>query len=745
MAESEITDNVDAVISRVAGLPTEKSKKVEEDTGPIYRMMPDSKIPVSKAEAGMWKTRRDAGMAAMKAVVAQWKEAEAYYSIGQDVHRQETGGDSSGNERAGRNKGRRFSSTENVVYSNVNAIVPAILAKNPQSEVTAFLEQEEARATVYEHLINRLAQMKYAPGFNLKPKLRKCILRCEITNEAWVLLGYTKKEDSAEQARTDLMKIGEQLQKAQTEKEIKELEGKLMALEELVDVLNPSGPFVKSLSADKVITDPNSMEDDFSDANWMMAEVMLPTAYILAKYTQKNERQEYEAVYNKQYIVNPGGLGDDNISEMNNYRLLTESTDWKAAGFSNEESFRKSVLTKVWYCFDKVKRRFLLIADENWKWPLWVFDDPYQLPSFFPLKRLQFHSDPIRNRTKGEVSHYLDQQDEINDVNTEVHWMRTQAKTKVVFNAEYLKKDQVDNLMKGVDRQAVGVSGLPEGMKLSDVISAPPFPNLQYKELYNKDPLYAAIDRIGTANDVIRGAQFKTNTTNEAIGTYNSIQNQRLDEKIDSIEDFSGDIFYDIMFLCAQFMTQEEVQYILGEEAANWQQNSPEDLRKHFSCTVLGGSTQKPTSAVKKEQALKVSQVMGQFASATPIVVIKILEMLEKAFDDIVVTDADWAEIRESIQMQMMRGTGAPEAGSNAQSMPGSGEPVPEELANDPSAPQNESELAQLEMAIQKMPPQAQNAIKAAEEKGVPRHLAFAEVAKELQKRPLPQEPQTTH
>lgn len=761
----ELTPNIDAAISKATGLPTERSKEAV-DTSPMYKMMPNTKIPVSKKEAGLWKARRDAGKQAISTIVSQWKEAMAYYSLGQDVHRQDNHGESSGNERGARNKGRRYSSTENVVYSNVNAIVPAIIAKNPQSEVTSFLDSLNATATMYEHLINRLAQMKYAPGLNLKPKLRKCILRCEIMNEAWVMVGYTKKEDSAEQARADLIKIGEELAKEDTDtKKIKELEGQLMAIEELVDVLNPSGPFVRTLSADKVYVDPTSVEDDFSDANWMMAEVMMPTAYLLAKYSEKNDRGEYVAIYNEKYVINPGDTGNNNEDEMNNVRLLTESSDYKNAGFANEESYKKAVLSKVWYCFDKVKRRFMLIADEKWDWPLWVYDDPYQLPCFFPLKRLAFHSDPIRNRTKGEVSHYLDQQDEINDINTEVHWMRTQLKTKVVFNADYVTKEQVDALMKGTDRQALGIKGLPEGAKLSDVVMAPPLPNLQYKELFSKDPLYAAIDRIGTANDVIRGAQFKTNTTNDAIGTYNSIQNQRLDEKIDSIEDFSGDIFYDIMFLCAQFMSAEEVQYILGDEAQSWTQMSAEDIRKQFACTVLGGSTQKPTSAVKKEQALKISQVLGQFANASPEVVITILEVLEKAFDDIVIDADDWERIKQSIQMKLQQGSPQqpPINGTNEVSAPGprhnGGPPLEAEQPQPPSAdnpiadhqtpppPTNHAEQVQLEMAIKKLPPQAQQAIKSAQAKGVPQQQAFVEVVKQLQKNPVPAPtaPPTTH
>lgn len=740
MADDPISANIDKMVSDSAGLPTEAAKA--KVAPPVYKMMADTKIPVSSKEAGLWKSRRDMGIQSISNVSKAWKEAESYYSLGQDTHRQDgTGGEIKGNSRYARNVNRRYNSTENIVYSNVNAMVPAILAKNPQAEVTAFLERLNAQATVYEHLINRLAAMKYAPGFNFKPKLRKCIVRCEITNEAWIMSGYTKKEESADGAREALVELGSALVAAKTQKEIEDVEGKLQALEETVDVLNPAGPFIRTFNGDKVLVDPTSCEDDFSDANWMMVQVMLPTRYILAKYaSEKDESGQYTAIYNEQYIINPGDNNGDPQDELNNFKLIKEAESYKDAGFSDDAAYQKARMTKCWYCFDKVKRRFLLITDEKWEWPLWVYDDPYQLPNFFPLRRLQYHTDPNRNRTKGEVSFYLDQQDELNDINSELNRMRTQILNKVLYDQRYVDKDQFDAYMKGGDQLGFGVGkNMPEGMKLTDCIMAPPLPNLQYKELFDKAPIYAVVDRISSSNDILRGAQFKTNTTNDAIGTYNSIQNQRIDEKIDAIEDFSGDVFYDIMFLCAQFMTQEEVKFILGDEAAQWQQLEAPMLRQQFNCTVLGGSTQKATSAAKKDQALKIGQIIGQYANASPYVVIIMLKAMEQAFDDIVITGEDWAMIRKSIEAKMMQGapSSAPPAGNGEPSQPANADEAPqdqqqqqEQDPNAPRPPANANEEAQLQMAIKKLPPEAQQAIAASVKKGVSQHQAFVEVSK---------------
>ena len=744
MADEPMNANIDAIVSEVAGLPTE-AVQASKPAGPIYRMMSESRIPVSKSEAGLWKSRRDMGRQAIQNISKAWKEAEAYYSLGQDTHRQDNGGEVKGNSRYARNINRRYNSTENIVYSNVNAMVPAILAKNPQAEVTAFLKQYEAQATIREHLVNRLAAMKYAPGFNFKPKLRKSIVRCEITNEAWIMSGYIKKDESADSARTELAMLGEALTKAKTQKEIEEIEGKLQALEETVDVLNPAGPFVKTFNGDKVLVDPTSCEDDFSDANWMMVEVMLPTRYLLAKYAKKDkESGQYNSVYKESYVINPGDANGDPQDEMTNFKLMKESESFKDAGYTDDAAYQKARMTKVWYCFDKVKRRFLMIADEKWEWPIWVYDDPYQLPNFFPLRRLQYHTDPNRNRTKGEVSFYLDQQDELNDINSELNRMRTQILNKTLYDSRYIDKDAFDAYMKGGDQMGFGVGkNIPEGMKITDLIMAPPLPNLQYKELFDKSQIYAVVDRISSSNDILRGAQFKTNTTNDAIGTYNSIQNQRIDEKIDAIEDFSGDVFYDVMFLCSQFMTQEEVQYILGEEAAEWQQMEALQLRQQFACTVLGGSTQKATSASKKDQALKIGQIMGQYASASPAVTLIMLKAMEQAFDDIVITGEDWAMIRESIMAKMMpQQAQAPQAGdpvSEAAPPEGAeGEQPQEQDPNAPRPPADAKEEVQLQSAIKALPPAAQQAIAASVKKGVPQEQAFVEVSKALKAQPQP-------
>ncbi len=637
---------------------------------PIYKMMGNTKIPVSKFEGQMWQGRKDAGTKAIEGNIIAWKEAESYYSNSQMDHRKATEGNQSGNDQIGKNRGRRFSHTENIVYSTVNAVIPATYAKNPSCEITMFDESMEDLGVVLEHLGNRLASMKFAPGLNLKPKMTKSILRCEIANEAWVMVGYTKKEFSADQAREDIAKLGEALLAAKTQNEIQEIEGQLMALEETVDLLDPAGPFVRSFRSEQVLVDVNCSEDDFSDANWKMAYTMLPTNYLNAKYRTKNDNGQYVSAYQATHVADASGdegSPDATQREIDSFKMLKDDATYQNYGYKDKKTFDRSKMTKVWYCFDRVKRRFYLYADNDWTWPIWVYDDPYHLPNFYPLHRMQFHTDPNAVRTKGEVSHYLDQQDTINTINDEMHRARVNVRSKALFDANSgLTQQIVEQFLNDGNQKAIGVK-MPEGMSIDKAIYASPLPAFQYKELWDKAPYYEAANKISGVGAVLQGAQFKTNTTNQAIDAYSSVSNQRIDSKIDAVEDFVGAIMYDVLFLCAQFMDAETVKRIVGTKAyaelgQEWTNLPPEEVRNMFACSVEGGSTQKPTSAAKKQEAMQVGQILGQFASAAPQATIIMMKVMERAFDGIVMTEEDWDDLINSVQMaqqaQMNPGAG---------------------------------------------------------------------------------------
>ena len=60
-----------------------------------------------------------------------------------------------------------------------------------------------------------------------------------------------------------------------------------------------------------------------------------------------------------------------------------------------------------------------------------------------------------------------------------------------------------------------------------------------------------------------------------------------------------------------------------------------------------------PPEFTEKEEALEFGQVLGQFVNAAPGPVLKVmLQVMEKAFDEVTMREEDWTELIKSIEQQ---------------------------------------------------------------------------------------------
>jgi hypothetical protein len=379
-------------------------------------------------------------------------------------------------------------------------------------------------------------------------------------------------------------------------------------------------------------------------------------------------------VFEPTHVLNGGGGGGGE----DDFTLFSkQENSYSAYGFESNEEFASACMTRVWYVWDKVTRRLEMYADNDWKWPIWVWDDPYQLQGFFPLTPLWFHENPVASYAKGEVSYYLDQQDQINEINDEKRRAVLWARRNIFYNPETgVTQEMADKILKGPDATATPLK-LPEGMKGTDAIFSIPPPSTAFHQLFDKQDLYQSVDRIAATNEVERGGQFKTNTTNKAIDYYSTMGNMRMDMRLDAIEDALGDIGWKVAQLCMRFMDPATVQQLIGIDVSEfWKpMDNLADITK-MSITVIGGSTQKLTTQQKKQEAVQVGQVMAQYVKAAPASALKVsLDMLSKAFDDFMISKEDWDSIEQEVAMmaQSQQG-GAP----GQQAPPGAAPPQPQ-------------------------------------------------------------------
>lgn len=696
--EPIVNPDLEMSIEQTSGI---KPEVAAVDNGPLYRKMKDSKVLVSKSLGKLWKSRIDQSTSARRDSEIVWSEAISYYNNDQMSHRTSNGGERSGNRRGQRNINDGWSETENVVFSNAVTLLPMLYAKNPQIETTAVDQtNNEEWAKCCEKLVNTLLSMKTAPGLNAKSKARRTVLWTLLTNNAYSKVDFIKKDEGSQTAFEELQRLSNEYANAKDQKEIKALEGKIAALEEKVNILSPSGPTFKVVNPFRLLIDPQSIEPDHSDANWMAEYDYLPTAYINAVYGKpaEGEDNKYVSVYEPTHILNSGQADGGIDEDVNNFSLFNkEQGAHTKYGYEDEATYLKASYTKVWWVWDKTTRRVFLYANNNWTWPLWVWDDPLGLVEFFPYDHLWFHETPEGSQPKGEVTYYLDQQDAINDMNSAIAQARTWARLKVFFDKNKTNQDEVMKLINSDMNGAVGID-VPEGGKMEDVVWSFVPPAIRMTELFNVDSKFAAINRITGISSAQRGAEFKTNTTNDAIDFYQKSVDIRIDEKIDAIEDWIGMIAWKVLQLCVKHWSVEDVAAIIGKEAAApWKQiTDPSELRTKLLIRIVGGSTDKPTSKNKKKAALEISQVLGQFANAIPAAGVVSMKVLSRAFaDDIVITNEDWDMIFQTMQAQQQKAGAGP-----------GGEQAPPE-GEDPEAMTPEKEQ-QLKDMIKSLPPEAQ-------------------------------------
>jgi len=701
-----------------------------EDTAPIYQMIGESRIPTSKFAGNLWRSRYDTAIAKLKASGSwdAWDETVRYYKNDQTGKRDRSNPNRTPARSAIEITGGEFTNTENIVFANVSALVPSIYAKNPDVTVHSNKSGDEEAyfTTCAQKLLRTLMQKRTSPGVNLKPKMRVSVVRTTLTNISYIEVGYTKREASSAAVMDEITRVSGELANAKSQKEIRDLEGQLQALDEKVDLLSAPGPWTKALHPKDVIMDPDGMLVDGTDSKWIMIADIFETSFLNAVFRKKDENGNYTSLYKPTHVLKADGTGKRDIAghdeEITNFRIVQGSEyNFADYGYSDENTFNRACRTKVWKVWDKITRRVLWYADNDWKWPIWVWDDPYGFEDFFPIAPLAFHTDPEDMYARGEASYYLDQQDEINRINSQVAKMRYRVSNQLVYNKRAVEdeKDILSLVNPSSDTKLIGVK-VPEGMKLGDMLDAPPIPAVDFAQLFDKRNLFEAVDRVSGVSSVLRGVEYRTNTTNKAIDSYESSTGMRLDEKIDAIEETIGRVGYMMLLLCLTNMTPEEVGALIGPEHVQYWPG-PMDMReaqRKFSLTVVGGSSLKPTSKVRKEQAKELGQILGQFGANNPAVILVLFKMLQRAYsDEMVIEPQDWQMIMQFLQQQIMpQGAPTPEGGRPPEA--GQQQPAP---GGQPGAPIDVgSVVGVIDQLFAKMPPDVRHAVGADIAKGIP-------------------------
>ena len=695
--------------------PVEEKKPV-----PPYQMYPDSRIPVTKAFGALWKNKLDAALTANELVYESWEQCFAYYNNHQ-------------NKVSGSSKGvfSRGDVTENVVYSNINVMLPAVYGREPDIAVNTTDKEDEEFSQCAHSLLNTLLKGKNL--LNCKPKIKKAVGVGLMTNFGVLKLDYIRKEDSIEGVMEDLARVTDDISKAKNQKQLENAYGKLAAIENVAEVFEPSGPKLSNVMARNLVVDPIAEMPDGTDAGWMFERCFIPTSFLKYKFTRKDNEADcwyyiFKPTHKAVFTTGSGSAAKDDA-----FGLVIESLSGEPTMQENEEiaGYRGMYYTECWILWDKTTRRTALFAADDWTYPLWVWDDLTKTTRFFPYFIIGFGLSTGQTTTVGEVSYYLDQQDEINQINRQVARIRNSIFNFFFYNSQKISAQDAEVLMKAlrrgfVDEQSVIGVKVPEGAKIKDVFEALVPPSLNYEALFNKEPTINSINRISNTSDAIRGVQFKTNTNEASVQSYQDAARMSVGAKIEVVEDVLADLCKALLEQCVQFMPKEEVAGLVGSKIAEGWQNMPrEKFNASFALEIVPGTSEKPNSVFKKKEAVQVAQAIGQFASAAPMTSMKVaLRVLEQAFTEVVVKPEDWDLMEQEMVANLQRGNST---GAQVPPQPGQNQPGPQPPGGQPPSGGIPPEL-------QNLPPDVKKRVEMMSQQGVPQEQIAAYLKSEVEK-----------
>jgi hypothetical protein len=656
----------------------EPEKQGPPQPQPLYQIYEGSKIVVSKQVGKYWKNKYDAAIRAYEEIRIAWEEIYRYYNHSQNKPIQTP-----------RGIFHRGDSSENIIFSNLNIMLPAIYSRDPDVTCSTNDKNDQPFTSCLEALLNAIFQRKNL--LNAKPKIKKAAGIALLTNFGVLKLDWTKKDDSAELALREVQRVSDELITAKDQDKVEELYGQLESLEASMELLKPGGPGLSNVLAHNLIIDPYAEQPDGADSTWMCETVFLPTAGLTARFTYKEDIAEKNPV--RSLIYKPthkavfaegatGGERDDGLGMV----LQSLSGD-NSTPVSFEEEGRRAYInmyfTECKVLWDKTMKRVYLFHCDDWTWPLWVWDDPLGISRFFPYFIISLTMNTGGTVGVGEAAYVLDQQDEINDINRQMARIRRSVFDYFYYNSDVITPDEAEKFIAGIRgetanaKHIIGVKA-GEGGKVQDMIQSFALPSMQFEHLFDKPKLLDSVNRITNTSDALRGVQFKTNTNVASVQSYQESMRLSVGAKVDVIEDTVADLALALAELSVQNYDQEDVASLVGDDLAqSWQQMDVKTFTKKYSVDIVAGSMEKPNSVFRKKEAIEVAQAVGQFARAAPGAVTQImLRVLEQAFTEVAIKPEDWQALTQEVNANMQKGAPAgsvpaqPEAaGADAQAL----------------------------------------------------------------------------
>jgi len=616
------------------------------------RLLGKNAVPIPPSLGERFKEEYDAAKKVFKPFHDDWKEAYKAYNETGSVASYETNG----------------YAEENFVRRVVQSLYEQTYMQDPTAEFTTHNPEFAEFAGDMKYIVEAMIKKAGNYGLNLRMYVQQQIIQAHLTNFGIIRLGNTPQAGSREDVIKVYNKVKDVLiaRRADNPSEIAHMYELLNKLGNELQSRRPTGLFLRNTDPFMFLVDTKATKDDLSDTTMTFELEYVKEGYIQSEYlTYNTETSCWYFRYdgNVQYQT----LGDSGTVTNKDRKVQLENDILATMSDEQKEATTKDAVLCV-RVFDKVTRLECLYIHGKWDTPLWVWEDTMQLSRFFPYFLLAFSPAVNGMVRRSEASYYIPHQRTINRENQQWEIVRASSFTTIVYDAQNIDKQEVDNLIKEAMKptkqlRAIGVKMRgPEG-DLSKALAPFVLPIAQMGDLLNNQRSRMQIDSAIRLNVASRGQEFKTNTTNQAIEQYSQQQQAQIGAVVDQVESATQQLLWAISEVVVSAYPKDLVTRLVGQQrAATFKNMTVDEFNTDFALELEAGSTEKANSMNKKAESLQIIQMLGQFGTAAPITIITIVSnLLRKIFSRNLVTDQDLETLKQEGTAAMQKGVSTPQ------------------------------------------------------------------------------------
>lgn len=492
----------------------------------------------------------------------------------------------------------------NMVFSTVNVIVPSVVVNYPKITVTATRQEfEEASATV-EAVANY-----HWRHFDVHKEFRVAVKDFCVIGHGWckTTWEYQERQDTwtLEEWQAEAQKALTQNEMAKANAEAQGADTNGFPTDEEVIAAIPKrkttiikdNPVVERVSPFDVYVDPNATR--LKDAQWIAQRMYIPL-----------EKAKKDKKWDKTARDRMRGV------------TMKEAKEDIDVNYDNEERLTTADFVVVWEYYDFANGTVGTFAEGADRW----LAEPVAIPYAFdnPFVMLSNYDVPEKLYAIGDVEAIAPLQMELALTRTQMINDRKRYRRMYLLREDEIGPKGMEEIRSDTDNALIGVDSdrsFDELFKAVETSSLPP-------EFYNQTAMILDdINLVSGVSEYQRGSVAEIRRTATEAAMIQDASNARAADKLAIIERAIGDVAQRLVQLSQQFITQERVASITGEDGLmTWIPYTREAIQGEFDYSVEAGSTQPQNETSRRQSAMQMMDAMTGFVQLQVIDPYKLAE-----------------------------------------------------------------------------------------------------------------------